>query len=167
MDSQSINQVISYIEKNCQTTLTPKQIERLREMKHIGKYSICTIRLLYRIAIDNFVYPECPYCKKPIKSQDELTIDHIIPRSKGGGDDMENLQPMHKTCNSEKGCIMPEIQKCDEIPIKKHRKNRNESKHKEREIVKSRTPEELYTKCKKIDMARTHKCHAKSHLFGK
>lgn len=31
-----------------------------------------------------------------------MTIDHIQPRSKGGTDDLENLQPMCNTCNARK-----------------------------------------------------------------
>ncbi|MGV8131884.1 MAG: HNH endonuclease [Candidatus Pacearchaeota archaeon] len=32
-----------------------------------------------------------------------MTIDHIIPKSKGGSNDMENLQPMCSNCNEKKG----------------------------------------------------------------
>ena len=32
-----------------------------------------------------------------------LTVDHILPRSKGGTDDLENLQPMCCLCNWRKG----------------------------------------------------------------
>ena len=160
MDNKGIKQLIQYIEHNCRTTLTPKQVEQLREIKRLNEYNIYKVRILYRIAIDNLVYPECPYCKKPIKTQDEFTIDHIIPRAKGGMDNIENLQPMHKLCNSDKGCEIPTITVCTEVPVKKHRKNHNTPKRKEREIVKSRTPEELYQKCQKIDQARKSKCHA-------
>ena len=32
----------------------------------------------------------------------DLTVDHIIPRSKGGTDDDDNLQTMCRSCNSAK-----------------------------------------------------------------
>lgn len=41
-----------------------------------------------------------------------LTVDHIIPKSKGGPDDLENLQPMCTKCNTKKG-------NGDKNPVKK------------------------------------------------
>ncbi len=32
-----------------------------------------------------------------------LTVDHIVPQSKGGGDELENLQLLCHSCNSTKG----------------------------------------------------------------
>lgn len=36
-----------------------------------------------------------------------MTVDHIIPRSRGGNNDLTNLQPMCATCNLEKGNKLP------------------------------------------------------------
>ena len=167
MDPYGIRQIVKYIQTNCKRTLTPRQVEQLREMVRLREYNIYKLRILYRIAIDNFVYPECPHCREAIKTQEDLTIDHIVPRAKGGTDAIENLQPMHKKCNSNKGCELPENTTCPEISIKKHHKPHNTPKHKEREIIKSRTPEELYQKCKKIDQARTCKHHANARCHNR
>lgn len=45
----------------------------------------------------------CALCSKPIESEDELTVDHIIPRAMGGATTYENCQLAHKTCNFRKG----------------------------------------------------------------
>ncbi len=44
----------------------------------------------------------CQYCNKPIERAD-MTIDHIIPTSKGGLDIIENLALACNSCNQEKG----------------------------------------------------------------
>jgi 5-methylcytosine-specific restriction endonuclease McrA len=41
----------------------------------------------------------CRHCGK----QRFLTLDHIVPVAKGGGDDLSNLQTLCRTCNSRKG----------------------------------------------------------------
>lgn len=51
----------------------------------------------------------CALCNERIElgttttKEDSLTIDHIIPRSKGGTDAKHNLQPTHRRCNLTKG----------------------------------------------------------------
>lgn len=46
---------------------------------------------------------ECPLCKQALGPFDEhLHIDHIVPRAKGGNNEVKNLQVVHKTCNLRK-----------------------------------------------------------------
>ncbi|MBW7998040.1 MAG: HNH endonuclease [Candidatus Glassbacteria bacterium] len=47
----------------------------------------------------------CQYCGR---SSDELTTDHVIPRSKGGEDTWENLITACTGCNNRKGNRTPE-----------------------------------------------------------
>ena len=61
----------------------------------------------------------CALCGKPIESEEELTVDHIIPRAMGGATTYENCQLAHKECNFRKGnkYVDPEIVKNNtEIP---------------------------------------------------
>jgi 5-methylcytosine-specific restriction endonuclease McrA len=46
--------------------------------------------------------PVCHLCGMWI-SDDTRSVDHIIARSHGGTDDLENLRPAHKLCNSARG----------------------------------------------------------------
>ncbi|MFP4502932.1 MAG: HNH endonuclease [Candidatus Hydrogenedentota bacterium] len=49
----------------------------------------------------------CQYCGKRFPKQ-ELTIDHVTPRSRGGGDTWENLVLACVRCNVRKGNRTPE-----------------------------------------------------------
>lgn len=44
---------------------------------------------------------QCVDCRKWFLKSD-ITIDHRIPKRKGGTDDLWNLQPMCRSCNSAK-----------------------------------------------------------------
>ena len=58
-------------------------------------------------------YKACPECKRSWKEIREnpskgkakftITVDHIIPLSKGGTDDIDNIQPLCYQCNFKKG----------------------------------------------------------------
>ena len=53
-----------------------------------------------RVEIVNLPIPEfkCVYCN----SKNELTIDHVIPKSRGGKNTWENLVTCCKKCNAKK-----------------------------------------------------------------
>jgi 5-methylcytosine-specific restriction endonuclease McrA len=49
---------------------------------------------------------QCHYCKESY-SPDELTMDHIIPVSRGGHSDRSNVVAACKPCNIEKRHLTP------------------------------------------------------------
>jgi 5-methylcytosine-specific restriction endonuclease McrA len=69
-----------------------------------------------RLAADEVVRVygnNCAICNEPIDltlkrtSSKGLTVDHWIPLSKGGSDDMSNLRPAHWNCNRKKSDKLP------------------------------------------------------------
>ena len=44
----------------------------------------------------------CWYCGKLMNPWSDFTVDHMDPRKQGGGDELPNLVPCCKTCNSQK-----------------------------------------------------------------
>lgn len=51
------------------------------------------------IARDGYV---CGLCHNSVEPQD-VSLDHILPITRGGSDDVTNLQVAHRLCNSQKG----------------------------------------------------------------
>lgn len=47
----------------------------------------------------------CAICGKPVKFK-KMTVDHIVPLSKGGTNDIANLQLAHLTCNRAKADML-------------------------------------------------------------
>ena len=48
----------------------------------------------------------CYYCRRKFKPN-ELTMDHLIPLSRGGSSTKENIVPCCKECNNRKKYLMP------------------------------------------------------------
>ena len=49
---------------------------------------------------------ECVCCHFPLSMGGEIIGDHIVPRSKGGADTLNNLQPLCIACNSSKRSLV-------------------------------------------------------------
>ncbi len=93
--------------------MTPQEIVEAKERKNRGlahclgkvnrkSYSKDTRKLIYLHAGGR-----CELCGRKILL-DDMTIDHIIPLSKGGEDDVENLSCTCYPCNLFKGNILPD-----------------------------------------------------------
>lgn len=54
------------------------------------------------------VYKRDGYACKHCGTHEDLSIDHIFPVSKGGTNDLENLQTLCRPCNSRKGARVEE-----------------------------------------------------------
>jgi len=64
-----------------------------------------------RVDIKNFKKDSdkiCYYCGKLITKKEELTVDHVVPLSKGGENAADNYVISCKPCNSEKANLNPE-----------------------------------------------------------
>ena len=72
----------------------------------------------------------CQFCGRTLPAG-ELTLDHIIPRSKGGHTDWDNLVACCHSCNSLKGDRLPE-----EAGLKLRQKPRPFTLHTSRHIMR-------------------------------
>ena len=45
----------------------------------------------------------CHLCGQQIASYAEMEADHVVPRSQGGSDALDNLRPAHGHCNQRRG----------------------------------------------------------------
>lgn len=50
----------------------------------------------------------CAICGEPIATMHDITLDHVMPISRGGETTIDNLQLAHERCNRTKRDMTPE-----------------------------------------------------------
>lgn len=102
--------------RKCWRIMTEEELEELRARKKAKKKIKRTKsgkikRKTYSPDVKKLLYIKaggrCELCGKKILLED-MSLDHRIPLSKGGEDDVSNLACTCDTCNKMKGCILPE-----------------------------------------------------------
>ncbi|MDC0834819.1 HNH endonuclease [Leptolyngbya valderiana BDU 20041] len=96
---------------------------KAEQLEHNGKfvYPECplptVIRLRYYVRVPykeipltrrNIFYRDAHTCQYCNYTGEELTLDHVVPRSRGGGDSWENLVTACVRCNVKKGNRTPQ-----------------------------------------------------------
>lgn len=56
----------------------------------------------------------------PPGSREAGSVDHVVPRAKGGGNEDENLRLAHRVCNSRRGSRLPELDWPVGVPVVDH-----------------------------------------------
>ncbi len=84
--------------KQCCSSVCTSRYFRAKNPKSYEKlYTVSRFKIFAR---DNF---QCIYCgKSSIEDKQELHLEHIYPRSKGGNNNVNNLVTSCKVCNLEK-----------------------------------------------------------------
>jgi 5-methylcytosine-specific restriction endonuclease McrA len=95
---------------------------KAEQVEHNGKYVYADFPLPTVIRLRHYVtipYKEIPLTRRNILHRDghacqycgytgeDLTLDHVIPRSRGGGDSWENIVTACVRCNVRKGSRTP------------------------------------------------------------
>lgn len=108
------------------TEMHAPSVIRLMEYRHIPheRRSLSRKNILLR---DQYM---CQYCGKTMAPA-ELTLDHVMPRSRGGGSTWDNLVACCKRCNHRKGSQTPE-----ESGMKLLKRPRAFSLHMSRQIMR-------------------------------
>lgn len=77
--------------------------------------------------------PECFLCKEPFSKKQPMTLDHWIPRSAGGTDEISNLRIAHRKCNTLKSDLIPVDDKT--VPLREVGVKRRKKEHLRTEIM--------------------------------
>jgi 5-methylcytosine-specific restriction endonuclease McrA len=89
-------------------TLPRPVVIRLTKFIHVPRRFRRQVTNTFLFARDHY---KCQYCGRhltELKPRESLTRDHLIPLSRGGGNDWTNVVAACSSCNTRKGNRMPE-----------------------------------------------------------
>ena len=88
---------------SARASIPAPSVIRLTEYVHIPfeRKSLSRKNILLR---DHYT---CQYCGR-VYATAELTLDHVVPKSRGGGSGWDNLVTCCKRCNNRKGSSLPD-----------------------------------------------------------
>lgn len=72
------------------------RVRRARKLSSLGRITAAEERALFTKYNNRCINPNCPDPTKPV------TLDHIVPLSRGGADTIDNAQPLCLSCNDSK-----------------------------------------------------------------
>ena len=78
----------------------PRLMAKVSIRKPIRRLS--GFRRLFLASPELFETDECWLCREPLVS-DDMSLDHVVPHRYLYSDDLWNLVPVHRVCNSRKG----------------------------------------------------------------
>lgn len=84
-------------------------LPRLSKTPHIKARLGGSVRKNRRETIFKMIFKKCNrivpcfVCGENIKNVEQATLEHILPKSKGGTDEMKNLWLSHEKCNQHRG----------------------------------------------------------------
>ncbi len=100
--------------------LTPEAL--IRRVRRRARKRYPRVNRWVRLAVLDAFDWRCAYCGceltegEPTDNQKMATMDHVIPKSKGGTNAKENLKPACPDCNCEKGDTIEENVNPDPTP---------------------------------------------------
>jgi hypothetical protein len=104
--SALLDQIQAFTKERNQVLATTMELEKEAVLDALKRYANRRSEANYKISNQQFramIFSRDGWKCKACSAIEALCVDHIIPVSKGGSDELDNLQTLCKSCNSRKG----------------------------------------------------------------
>jgi len=98
-----VEEVSAHVVRTSKISIPLPSVIRLEKYRRVPRrnHSVSRKGIIFRDG------STCQYCLKKLPAK-ELTLDHVVPRSRGGGSSWENLVASCCPCNNRKGDRTPQ-----------------------------------------------------------